>query len=359
MDYLRKYRKMGVLLVGLAMVTSLTYWFFWDRPLMDGVHLNPYQVDEIQIVRRDGDILQEEIINIRDKAWIRKILSEWKDSLFIKKAFPPDYAWINGEPIYVRVNDGGFAKLDAKVYPGHRGEGFTKDAIMLVNDRYHYNITSDITSLLSMELSEFLAHSDSVEVILDNWKPGVVQNGEWLTSHYLGDDWVPELKIEEIATVKTTLPDHIQFNKPSDITDLLTEGAGTYTVGTPIFEAEGHYFIRNVKEPDTWSILLPEGQDAHRLKQNREGKVLYWESYQTIRYFVVETVHGHEVYDAQDPNTNESCILAWDESKRRFHSPCASTEYNIEGQASEQGANPMNQWTSRELDGILFFTYGD
>ncbi len=170
---------------------------------------------------------------------------------------------------------------------------------------------------------------------------------------------MPELQIEEIGTVKTSLPDHIRYTEPSDITDLLTEGAGTYAAGTPIYEAEGHYFIRNVKEPDTWSILLPEGQAAHRLEQDREGEVLYWESYQSRRYFVVETAHGHEVYSAQDPNTTESCILAWDERDRRFLSPCTSTEYSIDGQTSEQGATPMERWTSREWDGVLLYTYGD
>ncbi len=83
MPYLQKHRKMWVLVAGLVISVGLVYWFYWDRPLMKGVRLNPYQVDEIQIVRRDGDILQEEIISIRDKAWIREILAGYKESMFI------------------------------------------------------------------------------------------------------------------------------------------------------------------------------------------------------------------------------------------------------------------------------------
>lgn len=210
MHYLQKHRKMWGLAIGLVIAAGLIYWFYWDRPLMKGVGLNPYQVDEIQIVRRDGDILQEEIINIRDKSWIRKILSGLKQSMLIREAFPPEYSLLNGDPIYVRVDDGRFTKLDAEVYPGHRGEGFTEDAMMLVNERYHYNVPSALQSLLSTKLSEFIAQSNSIEIILDGWRPVVVLNGKLLTSYFMGDNWAPRLQFMEIATVKTSLPDHIQ-----------------------------------------------------------------------------------------------------------------------------------------------------
>jgi hypothetical protein len=286
-------------------------------------------------------------------------LAEWKESMFIKEAFPPEYSWLIGDPILVRVDDGRFTKLNASVFPGHRGEGFTEDAMMLVNERYHYNVTADMNSLLSMELSEILAQSDNVEIILDNWRPVVVLDGELLTSYFMGDEWVPEQQFKEITVVKTALPDHIRYNEPSDITDLLKEGAGTFAAGTSIYEGGNHYFIRNQKEPHTWSILLPEGQAAHRLNQDRQGEVLYWESYQSRRYFVKENAQGHEVYSAQDPNTTENCILTWDEPNRRFHSPCNSIQYNIDGQPSEQGASTMTRWPSREWGGVLIYTYGE
>ena len=357
--YLQKNYKMWVLLISIVIAASLVYCFFWDHPFMKGVYLNPYQVDEIQIVRRDGDILQEEIIMIRDKAWIRKILSELKESIFIKEAFPPEYSWLNGGPIYVSANDGRFTKLDAEVHPGHRGEEINEDAMMLVNDRYHYEVPSSLKSFLSMELSEFITQSGSIEIILDNWRPVVVLNGKLHTSYFMGDYWAPKLQFKEIATVKTSLPDHIRYTKPSDINDLLTEGAGTYTAGTLIYEAEGQYFVRNEKESDTWNILLPEGQAAHPLDQDRKGEVLYWESYQSRRYFVVETTRGHEVYSAQDPNMAESCILIWDERDRLFRSPCTSNEYSMEGHPLKQGSLPMERWPSREWGGVLLYNYKD
>ncbi|MHA6482641.1 hypothetical protein ACX1C1_12145 [Paenibacillus sp. strain BS8-2] len=361
MHDLYKHRKVWFIIAGFVIVVGLFYWFFWDRPLIKGVRLNPYQADGVEIVRRNGEILQEEIILIKDKAWIREVLGDLKQSVFIKEAFPPDYPKSRVDTIHVQVEDGRHTKLDAKVFlsDSAQGAGVSDGAMMIVNNRYHYQISTELYALLSMPLSGYMDRSDDVEITLDNWRPLVVLNGEIFTSYFMGDDWSPLLPYKEVAAVKATLPDHIQYTRPEDMTDLLTEKTGTYAEGTPIYEADGSYFIRNSKETDTWEILLPEGQGAHHFQHSREGEVLYWESYPSINYFVIETVQGHEVYAAQDPNTTESCILIWDERDRRFRSPCAPFEYGIDGKSYTLNASPMERWPSHDLGGVLLYTYRD
>ncbi|MCU6709066.1 hypothetical protein M6D81_10115 [Paenibacillus sp. J5C_2022] len=363
MRHSRILRRQWLFVAGTAVALGIYYWFFMDRPWIEGAKLNPYQVDEIQLVRRDGELpLQEEIISIRDKAWIRGLLSEWKDAAYVKEAFPPDNAILQGyrDRYFLYINDGAGMKLNAEIYSGHPGDGLTENGIMLVKDRYHYGLPSSMAELLAMDLDDILASGGKVSVTLDNWRPMAIINGEKHMSYFMGSSWGDSVQqeMEQVAVVTSALPDHIRYTKRSDISELLVDGAGTYTEGTPIYQYEGHYFIRNAKDTGTWSILLPEGQAAHRLEQDRDGEAVYWESYGSSRYFIVERDKGHEVYSAQDPNARESCILSWQEEKRAFVSPCTSIAYGVDGTPSEDGALPMKKWPSREWSGVLLYDYG-
>ncbi|MFD0961047.1 hypothetical protein [Paenibacillus chungangensis] len=358
------FRRVWLLATVSAVTLGIYYWFFMDRPWMEGATLNPYQVDEIQLVRRDGELpLQEEIISIQDKGWVRDLLSEWKDAAYVKEAFPSDYAILQGDwnRYYVYINDGASMKFNAEIYLGHHGDGLRENAMMLIKDRYHYEVPSSMSELLAMDLEDILASSGNVSVTLDNWLPLAVINGQRHTAYFMGDSWGDEVQLQDMkqaAVVTSSLPDHIRYTERSDITELLVDGAGTYAEGTPIYQYEGHYFIRNAKDSGTWSILLPEGQAAHRLEQDRDGEVVYWKSYGSSRYFVVERDKGHEVYAAQDPNAKGSCILSWQEEKRAFVSPCTSVTYGIDGTPSEDGMLPMEKWPSRKWSGVLLYEYG-
>jgi len=94
---------------------ALAYWFIWDRPFMEGVRLNPYQVDEIEIVRRGDGLFREEIITIRDPALIRRALEEWRRAPLLLESYPPKWELLKGGPALVRVHDGGFTELRADV----------------------------------------------------------------------------------------------------------------------------------------------------------------------------------------------------------------------------------------------------
>ncbi len=345
--------------VGMAVAAILAYWFYWDRELIEGVRLNPYQADEIMIVRRDGDILQEEIIHIRNKAWIREILGVVGESAYRGEIDPADRGGLFGRPSYIYVFDGQYQKLTAEVYPMPIGDAIESEAGMLVEGRYLYETSYALQDLLKMELSEFMERGKGVEIELDSWRPIVILDGQVLTSYFMGDDWAPNQLMEEVAAVSRSLPDNIRYAEPGDITGLLTEGAGTYDEGTPIYEAEGQYFIRNDKESDLWNMLLPEGEGAHRIDQGREGEVQYWESYSSRRYYVVETAGGLEVFAAQDPTATENCTLVWDEHARLFRSPCSVATYSMDGQPSEPGALPMKRWPSRDWDGVLLYSYAE
>ncbi|HZG83498.1 hypothetical protein [Paenibacillus sp.] len=330
---------------------ALAYWFLWDRPFMEGVRLNPYQVDAIEIVRRGEGLLQQEIITIRDPALIRRTLAEWRRAPFLQESFPPKWEHLQGYPTFVRVRDGAFTELHADVYPGGSHEG---DAAMLVNDRYHYLVPEPVRTLLTTDVERFAAGGRRVDVFLNGWRPLVVLEGEPHTAYFMEDGWGSELRAEPAASVTAALPDSVRYGGPNSIARLLTEGAGTFPAGTPIYEAEGYFFIRGMKESDVWGMLLPEGQAAHRLELDQGEEVGYWESY-GVRYFVVRGEGGYSVFAARDPNA--SCRLVWDERQRRFISPCGAVEYGIDGRPSEPGAAPMIRWPSREWNGVLLFEY--
>jgi len=209
---------------------------------------------------------------------------------------------------------------------------------------------------LTKDLERFADDGGLVDVYLDNWHPLVVLDGVARKAHFMGDGWGSGLRAEPVAAVTASLPDGVRYEGPSSIAELLTEGVGTYPAGTPIYEAEGYYFIKNVKEADVWEMLLPEGHAAHRLELDQGEEVGYWESYGSVQYFVVRGASGYVVYSARDPNG--ACLLAWDERTRRFRSPCGSYEYGVEGRPTVPGAAPMIRWPSREWNGVLLFEYG-
>lgn len=263
----------------LVLAVAVCYYVFWfEREWMKGVTLNPHQVDEIQIVKRDGELLREEIISVHNRAWVRDILSQMKRSTLISKSFPMNYELLKGETVKVILNDGRSTKASADIYLGEYDGELQREARMVISGRNIYSVSETLLQQLIMELDDYKKQSTQVEIVLDAWKPLVIVDGQPYFAHYLGDGWGNGVSFQEGFTVENQLPDHIKYEDRSNVTDLLIEKAGTYPLGTMIYKADGYYFVQNEKEPDTWSVLLPLGQAAHSAMSDQPADVQFWHS---------------------------------------------------------------------------------
>lgn len=340
----------------LVLAVIVCYFVFWfEREWLRGVSLNPYQIDEIQIVKRDGQLLREEIISVRNRAWIRDILSNMKRLTLISESFPPDYELLKGETVKVIVNDGRSTKASVDIYLGEYDGHPQREALMLISGRYIYTVHEALLQELVMELDDYKKRSTEVEIVLDAWKPLVMVDGQPYYAHYLGDGWGNGVSFQEAFTVEAQLPDHISYVDRTDVTDLLTEWVGTYPAGTMIYKADGYYFVRNEKEPETWSVLLPFGQSAHAAMSDQTGDVQFWYSHHT-KYFLVRAGDSYDVFSAYDPS-DPKCVLRWDEDKEHFASPCTNISYKKNGEPTNTGAITLTKLRSFQWDGVIFFEY--
>ncbi|MGM0884576.1 MAG: hypothetical protein ACQEXQ_26500 [Bacillota bacterium] len=349
----RKKSLIAFLVVFTVFVCYFVFWF--EREWMNGVSLNPYRVDEIQIVKRDGDLLREEIISIHDRAWIRDILSNMKKLSLISESNPPDYELLKGETVYIIVNDGQSTKVSAQIYLGEYDGDSQREARMLLFDRYIYTVPEALLYEIVLDLDEYKKRSQQVNIVLDSWKPLVMIDGQPYYAHFMGDGWGKEVNFQKAFAVIAQLPDHITYEDEKDITGLLTEKAGTYQAGTMIYTAEGYYFVQNAKEQDTWSVLLPYGQSAHASTSDQTGDVQFWYSYHA-KYFLVRASDGYDVFSAYDPS-NPNCILRWDEDLEHFVSPCSTVTYKKNGMPTKTGVTALTKLNSFQWDGSIFFEY--
>lgn len=349
----RKKPLVAFLAVFAVLICYFVFWF--EREWIKGVSLNPFRVDEIQIVKRDGEFLQEEIISVHDRAWIRDILSDMKKLTLISESFPPNYELLKGETVYVTVNDGQSTKASVQIYLGEYDGDSQREARMLLFDRYIYTVPEALLHLLVMDLDEYKKRSQQVNIVLDAWKPLVMIDGQPYFAHFMGDGWGKGVHFQKAFAVVFQLPDHITYEDRKDITGLLTEKAGTYQAGTIIYSANGYYFVQNTKEQDTWSVLLPYGQSAHAAESDQTGDVQFWNSYHT-KYFLVRAGDGYDVFSAYDPS-NPNCILRWDEDLELFFSPCSTITYEKDGKPTKTGATALTKLKSFQWEGSIFFDY--
>lgn len=352
-ENIRKYGKLMILIVGIL---GFLYWGVWEQNWIKGVKLNPYQIDEVElIIRNAGTLYHQQGVRIHDKKFIRMVLNEMKKADFIQEAFPLDESIIKGNKYLLLVRDGQTIQAHVEIYSG-KEEGFSDEGVMLIGDRYYYRIPNSIKQLFQLESKEIAQEVRNADKWF-HWRPFVIIDDQPYYAQYVGKQWsdtefTKKLVVNKTLSQPTIMP--IEQDHQSLLKDRVATG---YPVGTDIYKANGIYFVKSEKESNNWSVLLPYGQGAHWLGLEQEGEVEYW-SGQFTSYFIVRNSDKDVfVLSSQDPAFPEKCTLQWDKDKRLFVSTRTSVTYDITGKSTKEGYAPMQRFASKVWKDVVFFSY--
>ncbi|MBO8172123.1 MAG: hypothetical protein H0Z33_09535 [Bacillaceae bacterium] len=347
MESLRQGKPFIILIIGILLIAIFLN--------LDQSHLfSP--VTEIEIVKRNGNLLQEEIIRIRDRDWIKKIMQEIEEASFIKEQFPPDRQMLEGDSYYIRVNRAEFTEMAIDIYSGRKG-GFSDNAVMVISDRKHYTVPPGIKNLLRMELNEYHQASDEVEIWLDDWKQLVMIEGQPFFAHKAGVDLDKKVFLKKAFTIEKRLTEPVSYRNQQDIDVLLADRTGTFPEGTTVYRADGYYFIKGGKKSDIWLVLLPYGQATHDIDRQNTDEVQYGESRDTAYFVVRDEAGGYRILSAEDPGALKGCQLQWQSDAGRFVSPCTSLRYFKSGEPETPGFTPMKEFPSFVWHDVIFYRY--
>jgi len=334
---------------------SLSYIVLLEQTWMQGVTLNPFQIDEVELIKEGEPLYSQKGIRIHDKKFIRQVLRDIKGAHFIKETFPLDDNLIRGERYLLLARDGQLIKLHAEIYSG-KNNGFNDEATMLVGDRYYYEVPNSIKQLFLLKPKEIAQKVGNADMWI-HWNSLVVIEGQPFYQHFVGEK-LNDIQFEEEFIIKKILPSPTIIPIYENPQSLLEEKVASIgPVGTVVYKADGMYFAKNEKESDNWSVLLPYGQSAHSLDLEPNGEVEFWSSYNTSYFIVRNGENNIIVLSAQDPGTPEGNLLQWDEDNRRFVSSSSSVTYSKTGEPSKIGFAPMQIFPSKVWNDTVFFSY--
>lgn len=327
---------LAVLIAGVIVYSV----FFKEQNWAGEQKVNPILVDEIVISQQSPNpYMVEQGFRVRDDDWTGKVLATIKEIDQVQK---PD---LTNMPDYtIRVK----GEFEVSVFT--QVSTFPNQSVMSIEGKY-YETPQSFLEMISGSKEQF-AMLEDVEYWAD-WNPFVMIEGEPYFAQYT-EQTLKGQPLQKAFTVDKQLPE----NPSADLKiSELEDHTSVYPKGTPVYELNGLYYVRNAKETDQFDRLLPYGKKVHKIRMDGDKSVQYWHS-GDANYFVVHQKNGsYQILAAEDPASAEECLLKWDSKQELFRSPCSGVTYKKNGKSNKSGFAAMQVFPSSVKDNIITFSF--